>query len=210
MKVPIRFEVPSNSDGWPESTWDMKLGIHVSQIRQGKRMKNLKAELEAVGFDFAPQRNCRGFEATYASLVQYKYIHGTVKVPKTFVVPSNDSQWPQDKWDFPLGRQIASVRKGTIFYDKRAEFEELGVEYREVAAQRSHVKGRPSKFRGLGVDQIEFAAAPDVRVNVESEKQIAVVESHEPTLRGGSAAGASHRQYSVDKTAYSINQGYSS
>ena len=39
----------------------------------------------------------------------YEELHGpTLTIPKDFVVPADDTQWPSNLWDHPLG---ASVRK---------------------------------------------------------------------------------------------------
>lgn len=125
--------IPADPEEWPADTWNMKLGSYIHEIRRGNRMRHMKAELEEIGFDFSPQRRSHGFQATYSTLAKYKEIHGSVKVPKTFVVPSNDPQWPQETWGFPLGRQTLAVRKGINYYDKKAMFEELGLEFRKCA-----------------------------------------------------------------------------
>ena len=50
--VPQRFVVPDNDPRWPESTWGVKLGQIVSNIRNKDCYKDNRIELEELGFVF--------------------------------------------------------------------------------------------------------------------------------------------------------------
>jgi hypothetical protein len=59
MLVPYEFIVPNNSASWPESLWALRLGPLVSHIRNRLDYFEYKDELEALGFDYRPQRRGR-------------------------------------------------------------------------------------------------------------------------------------------------------
>ena len=52
LLVPVKFVVPDRNVGWPEETWNMKLGVIVSSIRNCASYKNERDDLESIGFEF--------------------------------------------------------------------------------------------------------------------------------------------------------------
>ena len=63
LLVPQPFEVPSNTDDWPEPTWGLRLGARVNAIRsQGTFIKNEPSRrqmLDEIGFVWSPPESER-------------------------------------------------------------------------------------------------------------------------------------------------------
>ena len=53
--VPAKFIVPKGSEEWPESLWQMQLGICVTKIRIGTIHISISKELSALGLDYYPR-----------------------------------------------------------------------------------------------------------------------------------------------------------
>ncbi len=112
MNVPFRF--PVLAEGWPADLKGMKLGGRVARIRQGELYADKKEELEAAGFDFAPQTSgggsATGWEVVKAALLAYKEAKGDLNIPARFVVPRDDPKWPKSIWGVNLGDLANNIR----------------------------------------------------------------------------------------------------
>jgi len=64
-------------------------------------MREHAAKLNAVGFEWKPQKNCNGFNAKFKELVEYKKAFGNVDVPC-----NNSKNTPYKN----LGRWLAALR----------------------------------------------------------------------------------------------------
>ncbi|EGZ11401.1 hypothetical protein PHYSODRAFT_385031, partial [Phytophthora sojae] len=99
-RVPFMFDVPSD-ESWPTPSWGLKLGNFVAGI-----LSRDKARLVALGFVwnfFEAERS----ERIMPALETFHRINGYCRVPRAFVVPSNES-WPTLSWGLKLGSGIRS------------------------------------------------------------------------------------------------------
>jgi shikimate 5-dehydrogenase len=129
--VPINFEIPFNDDNWPKETWGMKLGNITGRIRSSNAWKHNRLELEELGFDYSSQE-FNSFEVIYKAFETYKRlnnINGLFTVPRRFIVPSNDDNWPKETWGMNLGILTSRIRNSNAWKDHRLELEELGFDY---------------------------------------------------------------------------------
>jgi hypothetical protein len=69
----------------------MKLGNAVNNIRGINSYADHKAELELMGFEFAPQNYKYRWDKVKLALLTYKELNGDLLVPTSFVVPEDDS-----------------------------------------------------------------------------------------------------------------------
>jgi hypothetical protein len=137
LEVPQSFVVPSEAP-WPEEAWGMKLGYRVNDIRNHesyvKDHPERRAELDALGFVWADLE--RRWEEVYATLLAYKEVHGDLKVPQRFVVPS-EAPWPEEAWGSPLGSRVHTIRTHEIYVkdhpERRAELDALGFRWSSLA-----------------------------------------------------------------------------
>lgn len=128
MSVPYVFSVPSN-DSWPREMWKFRLGATVAQVRIDACYHEYQDELRALGFDFTRGRGARTFNKLRSALLLYKKKYGTMYVPCNFCVPFLSDYWPRIMWGMALGKSLAAVRIGKRYKSRRAEFEEIGVQF---------------------------------------------------------------------------------
>jgi Helicase associated domain len=128
--VPSRFEVPENSSLWPSETWNLKLGNVVTNIRAKRTYKDKTDELESIGFQFNPANlNIKkGYRRARDALVRYKELNGDMLVQYKFIVPCSPD-WPAEMWGMKLGSVANNVRRGSSYFHKRSELEELGFDF---------------------------------------------------------------------------------
>ena len=136
MVVPSKFIIPKDSEEWPEAVRGVKLGNLVMDIRGGAR-KNMHEELLRMGFNFKPQSTGKwSNENLKRALLLYKDLHGTMLVPKAFVVPRGGDIWPETCWGMKLGGIVAEIREGVNRVAMRAELESIGFDYTTVRQLR--------------------------------------------------------------------------
>jgi virulence-associated protein VapD len=80
-----------------------------------------------MGFDYSPQLN--GWENTKLALETYKELHGDLLVPSSFIVPTNDSAWPEEIWDMKLGLSVYSIRNQNSYADYKEELAAMGFNF---------------------------------------------------------------------------------
>jgi hypothetical protein len=106
------FTVPA-SPPWPEAAWNMRLGGTVQAIRSGYLgAGQYQRELEELGFvwDFFESE---WSERILPALEVFRQLNGHCRVPKAFVVPS-DEKWPEQSRGLKLGNTVNQIRtKGT-------------------------------------------------------------------------------------------------
>jgi hypothetical protein len=129
MLVPGGFVVPANDMIWPEETWDMNLGMVVTDIRRGRSYLDKRADLEGIGFDFHSQRTRYMFKSIQVALVKYKDINGDMLAPHSFVVPVDDITWPEETRGMKLGKVVNNIRRGKCYVDKRTDLESIGFDF---------------------------------------------------------------------------------
>ncbi len=143
--VPNQFVVPLDNAQWPRATWGIPLGKSVYRIRarhdflRGPTAEARRQQLEGLGFvwDVHEERFLKFYDIMwhYARLEQCgPFSPGertqVLKVPAQYVVPSEDPQWPEAFWGYPLGVKCHAVRQKGLYVKKHPErrrlLEELG------------------------------------------------------------------------------------
>lgn len=137
MIVPTKFIIPQDSEEWPEAVRGVRLGGLVMGIRRGAR-KHMHEELLGMGFNFNSQLSGKVWsnENLKRALLLYKDLHGTMLVPKAFIVPRGSDIWPDTLWDMTLGNIVAEIREGVNRVAMRAELESIGFDYTTVRTHR--------------------------------------------------------------------------
>ena len=74
--------------------------------------------------------NDERFRKVLSAMTTYRKIYGDLLIPQPFVVPENDSQWPEDTWGLRLGARVNAIRSQGTFVngnpERRAQLDELG------------------------------------------------------------------------------------
>ena len=147
MLVPQSFVVPW-TDEWPEEMWRVKLGRAVNNIRNGGDHKDKREELIAIGFVFEKQapgfqgQTALGWDRLKPALEQFKNLNGHLRVPSTFVIPSDSPDWPEEMAGIKLGRTVYNISRDSRYYrEHRAEMREMGVEIKVQNKAGAEVKG---------------------------------------------------------------------
>uniref|UniRef100_A0AAV1USC8 Helicase-associated domain-containing protein n=1 Tax=Peronospora matthiolae TaxID=2874970 RepID=A0AAV1USC8_9STRA len=124
--VPYHFQVPpedpfkaSDSFVWPEDTRGFHLGRQIrkfvgisSREEESTDLMAVREQLDAVGFPAI--RDWRRFQweqVSLSALTRYKEIEGNLLVPRKFVVPTGDPQWPRATWGLRLGSHVNYLRR---------------------------------------------------------------------------------------------------
>ncbi|KAE8961367.1 hypothetical protein PF005_g31199 [Phytophthora fragariae] len=115
-RVPYSFGVPSD-ENWPIESWGLKLGSVVAGIRgrgyYSTQTSRDKTRLEELGFvwDFFEHE---WNERIMPALETFHRLEGHCRVPKLFVVPSDDN-WPIESWGLRLGNLVSGIRSKGIY-----------------------------------------------------------------------------------------------
>jgi hypothetical protein len=147
LNVSTSFVVPSE-EAWPEESWGLMLGsrgltlgttmkpceyirFHPERLQQLRSRKFVFDDLE------------RRWEETKSALKLFHEKHGHMDVPKSFVVPREDS-WPEEVWDKRLGNDVRGMRSQNIYEardipERRLWLEEHGFRWklRQSTAERA-------------------------------------------------------------------------
>jgi hypothetical protein len=106
------FIIPTNNPLWPEEVWGMKLGSVINNIKSGLAYKEKKDELRELGLKvknidsvdyICPKPAKYGFDKIKLALLKYREIYGDVLVKRTFFVPTENAEWPEETWGMRLG-----------------------------------------------------------------------------------------------------------
>ncbi|KAF0698785.1 Aste57867_10608 [Aphanomyces stellatus] len=121
--VPDPFVVATTPD-WPKDTWGLPLGQRCGALRAAKAsLTSLELDqLDDLGFPW--DANDVAWANRLKALAIFHQVHGHCRIPREFVVPANDSQWPQETWHKPLGWIAAALRQA-ISKLPWAQYEEL-------------------------------------------------------------------------------------
>ncbi|CAI5743959.1 unnamed protein product [Peronospora destructor] len=118
--VPQGFIVPSKSP-WPQPSWGTKLGHTVRNIRNrhqhAEQVELYREHLEKIGFVWSIYKSTAATKRDIVdpSLEVYKKINGgSAEIPRSFVVPADDSRYPDIAKSFELGAWLAHYNKRTI------------------------------------------------------------------------------------------------
>ena len=128
LLVPRQYVVPDDDERWPRESRRMKLGMVVYNIRGGSSYADQRDDLISIGFCYDALK--AKYDILKRSLLRYKELYGDMLVPKYFVVPNDDNEWPSDLWGMKLGIAVRNVRgKKGSFSDKKEELVSLGFVY---------------------------------------------------------------------------------
>lgn len=141
MRVRHTFEIPWNSN-WCEEMWGYKLGNQTRRIREFRIHLDKKDELINLGFSYKKllAREGYGWERIKSSLLQYKSLYGNLLVHRDFVVPSNNSDWPEKTWGIRLGSRVHHLRNRGDHADKRNELLDMGFVFRVSKLSKFAIK----------------------------------------------------------------------
>ena len=53
--------------------------------------------------------------------LKYKETYGDILVPNNYVIPADDSRWPEDLRSFKLARTVGRIRSGAFYQDELAD-----------------------------------------------------------------------------------------
>ncbi|KAL3939661.1 MAG: hypothetical protein SGBAC_005662 [Bacillariaceae sp.] len=128
LLVPSKFVIPYETN-WPKSTWGLALGNCVHRIRtrgeylQGDNAGSRREQLDSVGFIWCTREH--KFEVFCRALRFYSQIEvkgndgyntvGVLKVPYSFVIPTDDDVWPKYLWGYRLGEKCTAVRQKQLY-----------------------------------------------------------------------------------------------
>ncbi|KAG7400604.1 Phosphatidate phosphatase lpin1 [Phytophthora boehmeriae] len=113
LLMQVSFIVPGGDDRWPRATWGYKLGYWASELRRNrdKLLPYQVEDLETLKFSWNA-REARWNQYFSPAIQRYKEIHGNSHVPQSFVVPSNDANWPSELAGYRLGQKVNNLRCG--------------------------------------------------------------------------------------------------
>ncbi|CAI5711810.1 unnamed protein product [Peronospora effusa] len=118
--VPQGFIVPSEST-WPQPSWGTKLGHIVHKIRihhpHAQHVELYRERLKKIGFVWSIYKSSAATKRDIVdpSLEVYKEINGEgAEISRNFVVPADDSRYPDIAKRFELGAWLTQYNKRTI------------------------------------------------------------------------------------------------
>lgn len=129
MLVPTGFIVPVGDAKYPEKSWGLRLGTISQAIRISDTFKQHREQLEQIGFDRDLSLSDAHYQKVYKALVAYKHVHGHLRIPEGFKIPTNDRAYPEETWGLTVARSLAAIRQSGAFSKHRRELEELGVNF---------------------------------------------------------------------------------
>ncbi|OWZ09364.1 hypothetical protein PHMEG_00017946 [Phytophthora megakarya] len=117
--VPQGFIVPSEST-WPKPSWGTKIGHTVRNIRNrhqhAQQVEIYRDRLEEIGFVWSIYKSTAAtkHDIVDPSVKIYKEINGVdAEIPRNFVVPADDSRYPEISKNFELGAWLVQYEKRT-------------------------------------------------------------------------------------------------
>ncbi len=143
LQIPLEFVIPVNDARYPEQTWGMLLGKKLYGICSHGKYSKYKDRLVALGVEIKVKKvQNAGFDAIYSALVAYKSLHSHVKVPQQFIVPLEDSNYPENTWGLRLGQAVSGIRNRGNYVERREQLLSLGFNYtkRKYVQQKQQQK----------------------------------------------------------------------
>jgi hypothetical protein len=112
VRVPRSFIVPTDDSRWPIETHGLKLGNAVHHLRERKAglAQSQLDDLEALGFEWKSSLE-EIWTKTLLALTNYADIHGHMRVPQRFIVPTDDPRWPEEMHGIKLGKVVSDLRR---------------------------------------------------------------------------------------------------
>ena len=113
--MPRSYVIPSLAEApdepWPNEVRGLELGALVSRIRQGKQytLPEQQRALEDLGFVWSHTLKQMDFEVILTALKAHYQIFGDFLVPRYFIVPHGDKEWPRETWGLRLGVRVKDI-----------------------------------------------------------------------------------------------------
>lgn len=114
-----RMEEACEGEEWPENFRGFRLGQLIPHIRAGRIWKDMRADLESIGFTYPAGAGCYAdrdwakydFPFVKRLLLHYNGLHGNLRIQRAFVVPATTA-WPYDMHGVELGKLVEKIRSG--------------------------------------------------------------------------------------------------
>ena len=109
----------------------MKLGVIVSNIRNNVTYKQHREVLVEMGLDFSKSMTCKSYPWDFikGALERYKELHGHLRVPVSFIIPKDTSDWPKSHGGMKLGSIVSDIRNNVTYKQHREELVEMGLDF---------------------------------------------------------------------------------
>ena len=133
-QIQTNFIAPDGDSMWPEETWGFKLGSTINKLRRDPDFKNIRLDLMKIGIDLKPTGS-PGLDIIKEGLLRYRELNGDMFVPFRFVIPHEDSRWPESTWSLKLGSLVRKIRAGEILNAKSDKDDLLSIGF-EFESQR--------------------------------------------------------------------------
>jgi hypothetical protein len=133
-QIQTNFVVPNGDNTWPQETWGYKLGSAINKSRRDPDFNNIRLNLMKIGIDLKPSGS-PGLDIIKEGLLRYRELNGDMFVPFRFVVPHQDSRWPESTWSLKLGNLVRKIRAGDILNEKSEKDDLLSIGF-EFESQR--------------------------------------------------------------------------
>jgi len=127
LLVPNKYIVPINDIKYPKEVRGMSLGITVNNIRNKNAYKGHKEELLAMGFDFHSE--VREFQEVKVALLSYNNTYGNLLVPVDYIIPYDDTRYPESVRGMRLGHSVIGIRAFDIYKEHKEELLAIGFDY---------------------------------------------------------------------------------
>lgn len=129
--IPLNFVVPSDRNDrsykpsmnvgdktklnidsqWPLDLQSLSLGKNIYYVMNRKRFNKPELyELYASLNVTSPAVRSAGFDLLLTALRTHERLFGDNKVPRYFVIPFDDDDWPRETWGMPLGVRLSNVK----------------------------------------------------------------------------------------------------
>jgi hypothetical protein len=126
--IPQNFVVPFGDDKYPEDTWGLELGLATYYLlKMPSFYPEYKEKFKTLAVNTENKRV--NFDVIYSAFEAYKAMYGNLLVPREFVVPHGDVNYPPDTWGMKLGTNVMSIRIRGVYFEHRTKLEELGVKF---------------------------------------------------------------------------------
>jgi hypothetical protein len=129
--VPVKFRIAKEDDRWPQSMRGQDLGGLVSRVRMGLQFsapQQVEA-LDRVGYVWDVKTSA--FNLIIVALLAHYELFGDYLVPRYFVVPQDDPDWPRATWGLSLGNRVRNIRSYSCYNEPtyRKKLDNIGFEF---------------------------------------------------------------------------------
>lgn len=174
LDVPRDYVVPKNEPEYPPRSYGCRLGNALYSIKTKGKFLEHRADLETLGLVFHGKKH-PGFATTLAAFKAYKERYGDLRVPKKFIVPSDDPSFPPETWGLRLGNSLQSIRNHSAHREHKEEFQALGLIF-EARKRRKTIpqegNSGSSGGGGNGINGSSNSNGSTVAVNGEMIEEI--------------------------------------